>query len=747
LGLNVGKLLIARFGQSPSNDISKLSNLLVKTTERTSILSVESEIQPQKHSTPVRSIEVHQDGTVLTHSEEPVVHVWRTEPVEGRLSYSSFLVGLAGNVTKVRFLSGKGNVAASDDQGNLLQWNIMEQENRRGLVLTVPSRLLSQTMSAEGIQRSIDEQGVLRTLAADLSQEASFIGHTPGAKLTDMAVAMGEPLVATISLVPSSDASGNISEVCIWNTATRDMLQRSMYKTSGSCRIAFVNGDSSVVLGDGKETIMVPVDAGKPANQEKRFGTRLVATHPTIPRLSACIAPSGAVRMVDWQDPSKWDDERYRYFDLAINNRFEPIEAVWAPNGRRLYILFEHGRIARLEWDGASLGNPSWSEEIPAIRSIEQLTPWRFFDFAVKADEDNDRFEINVRSSESKSQTTQVQLIWNWTDARPSIVSEQATSPTKTVPDLDQRTLHDIARSSQGALIAADQEGNLSIARLAQETFSLGRPDCLRASHSTEGNRWATVHKYGIVLLAKIARTDAVTWQQVRHPFASVTQAELSADGSQLALVGKLPNGTSSLMRIDVASLDAADQVQSIERPNISFVRWHPNENEFVTLNMEQNWHRIDTQGRSTKIESEAWRSTLIEQKSRFVNMEWLEDPTGNANKPVLHLAILAQSEDSSRIDLVSLDGAGNASFQPIVSNSAITSFAAAPHENIMAIGDETGTLGIWFVAPSIDQSPRELFTLPGHRGAEVVQLSFSRDGSTILSTDSSLRAIQWRSR
>ena len=114
-------------------------------------------------------------------------------------------------------------------------------------------------------------------------------------------------------------------------------------------------------------------------------------------------------------------------------------------------------------------------------------------------------------------------------------------------------------------------------------------------------------------------------------------------------------------------------------------------------------------------------------QKPRIAGM-WPHEPKG------------------SRIDFVSLDPSSNENFSPILSTSKITSFTTSPNENLLAIGDENGTLGVWFAAPSLDRGARELFTLPGHRGASIGQVSFSDDGNAILSSDINRKSILWKS-
>ena len=753
LGLNDGSILVAKIDQATTRGVSSQQNRLILKPATAATLQIESAIQPKKHSTAVRGIDVHMDGTVLTHSDEPVVHVWRQEPITHRLEYASFLAGLTGNVRHVTFLNDSQNIAATDDSGNLLRWNSVDQEQRRMLVQNVPSPLVAQAMSADGKRRSVDSDGVLRMFGATIgSDNVQYIGHTPGTSVSDMAIAKSEPLVATIASLPLTTGNAGLAEVCLWNTATRTMVHRSQHAAAGECRIAFADNDRRLVVGDGTQTIVIPVGAPDQTKVERRFGSRIVVAHPVNASLAAWIEKSGSVRIVDWQDPSKWDDLGYRYFDLAINNPLEPMEADWSADGKRLFLLFENGRIVRLDWDGYSLANPSWSEEIPSIRSLEQKTPWRFFDFDVKANGvQTDRIDVVHRTSESKPTRIQVQLDWKRSESRVRVPSGDFTSEPRHAIEYARETLHDIARTQQGTSIEVDRQGTLTLTPLGAAPFHLGRPPCLRASHSSDGRRWSTVHADGIVLLATETGSSQVVWHSVNHPFAVVDQSELSADGSRLALVGSLTSGVRQLVRFDITSPVSVTASENGLAPNVQFARWHPVRNEIVLLDSDGKWHRLDSEGMMHEFEFKAAIGSASD--ARFVSMEWLSEPGGKSANGSQYMAVLSRSKESSRIDFLPVDSDLSAdveadqSFQPILSKSVITSFASAPGENVLAVGDENGTLGIWFVAPSVDQAPRELFTLPGHRGSPLVELAFSSDGSTILSSDASRKAVQWRSR
>ena len=739
LGLDDGRLLIAALGSGSG--------------KARDVLTIESEVQPKKHTTAIRGIEVHSDGTILTFGEEPVIHVWKTDSGASNLNYASFLVGLNGNVSNAKFLLGSEDIVASDDLGNVMRWNVVDQDNRRMQSQSTESQLVAQSISPDGTHRSIDVDGVMR-VSRDNKTEAFYIGHTPGARVTDFAVAAERSLVATVAqLLKSGERVA--SEVCIWDCTTRSMLHRSQHDTTGACRLSFVNKDESLVMGDGKETITISLPADYRVTKEKRFGTRLVVAHPTQPSIAAWIAPSGAVRIVDWTSPQKWDDIRYRNFDIAINNRFEPIEAAWSTDGKRLFVLFEQGRIARLEWDGASLSNLNWSDEMPILRSIEQETPWRYIEFSTKpSNNGSDLLFIELRTSDSKANSVRMQMDWGSAESKPRVPSSQSIPPGERTLETDRQDFFDMDRTREGVLIAVDSSGTLTVSTPKEPSFQLGRPRCLKVSQSTDGKRWATVHEGGCVLFTSQSNQGAIEWHQLRHPFAEVTQAEASPDGSRLAVVGKHA-GIGARPR-ELFCFDLSRQI-SVEPgvyrtvSGVDFAKWHPVENTLVMLREDKTWQQMDLLGNKLEIDREAWSRLTKEPGFRFVDMKWLREPktqsTGIEADFTNTMSILSRSSDTSRIDFIPLEETMKGDFQPIVSRAAITSFATAPFENVLAVGDEKGTLGVWFVSPRFDESPRELFTLPGHRGSKVNQASFSSDGFTVLSSDTNQKSLQWRSR
>jgi hypothetical protein len=284
-------------------------------------------------------------------------------------------------------------------------WDVLEQQNRKMQSYETPSRIISQSMRSDRNVCLLDDQGTLRI--GGLNAKAQYVGHSPGALITDMAVASREPLVATIAKLNGlssaySSAGERTSEVCIWDTRDDRMIRRASIASTSACRIAFAENDNTLFICDSRQTYRLPTKNSIEMETEDRFGATFAIPHPQQPNLTALVAASGAVRIVDSNDTTKWDAPGYRYFDLAINNRFPPIESAWSSDGERLYLIFEHGRIARLDWKESTLQNLCWSPVYASIQSLEQEAPWRFLDFVITASDSNvDSIEVVVRSAES----------------------------------------------------------------------------------------------------------------------------------------------------------------------------------------------------------------------------------------------------------------------------------------------------------------------------------------------------------
>jgi hypothetical protein len=516
-------------------------------------------------------------------------------------------------------------------------------------------------------------------------------------------------------------------------------------------------------VGDGEKTFVLLSSSGADVQIESRFGTSIAVAHPTQKSFCAHIASSGSVQIVDSTDASSWDNPQYREFDIAINSQFVPIEAAWSLDGKQLFIVFENGRIARLAWDGAKLDGLSWSDSDKSIQSTEQQEPWRFLDMAVEAfDPNTDRIKVVVRSSDASAECNFVQLNWTRSASKPVLDRKESFQKSVRIMPLESDPVPeskmnlavesdrilDIQSLNAKHSILVDPMG--AVYRFDKDSWSLvvGRPLCLRAARSMMQERWVTMHELGLVMVALKSHGDLYHWQKVQHPFQSVAEACLSPDGKQLAIVGMLANQKSQLLRWNI---DESNQLQESHQPAVDgvlFASWHPQGEGLLVLNQDGKWNLVSESGESEPLATSNWTSSATGSgfAPDLAGVRWLQEPWLPETKNRWHVAILSHQPKGSRIDFVSLDPSSNESFSPILSTSKITSFGTSPNENLLAIGDENGTLGVWFAAPSLDRGARELFTLPGHRGAAIGQVSFSDDGNAILSSDINRKSILWKS-
>jgi WD40 repeat protein len=177
-------------------------------------------------------------------------------------------------------------------------------------------------------------------------------------------------------------------------------------------------------------------------------------------------------------------------------------------------------------------------------------------------------------------------------------------------------------------------------------------------------------------------------------------------------------------------------------------VRWHPQTSQLFSLNEKYRWTvtNIDAANPPSELNDYGWSTKIAVDGFQCYDLQFLNDQQKATTSDPMNLVLLSRSNSQSRIDFIPLNPTATQLLEPIISNIPLETIATAPEEAILATGDSNGTLSIWYAAPSLDREPRELFTLPGHRGSAISQLSFSMDGACILSSDRSKRAIQWNS-
>jgi dipeptidyl aminopeptidase/acylaminoacyl peptidase len=273
-------------------------------------------------------------------------------------------------------------------------------------------------------------------------------------------------------------------------------------------------------------------------------------------------------------------------------------------------------------------------------------------------------------------------------------------------------------------------------------TWAMGRTNAKEFSASALGNRWLSIQNNGIVLLCDIDEHGDPRWRALRHDLGTFLQGDLSSDGSTVALVASSKGSPPSMHLYKITDTPELELVFS--RAEISLAKWHPIDQLLVTVNTEYQLELINSDLQVTSLASDLIGSKS-NGESRVKKAVFFRESWSTQQEPTWHVAVQVDGQDSSKLHFVSLSGLAS-DFAPLELKNRIASVASSTRENVLAIGDVQGNLSIWFAAPSIDRAPRELFTLPGHRGSSIDSLRFTFDGSGLFSSDSARQNLFWKS-
>jgi hypothetical protein len=124
-----------------------------------------------------------------------------------------------------------------------------------------------------------------------------------------------------------------------------------------------------------------------------------------------------------------------------------------------------------------------------------------------------------------------------------------------------------------------------------------------------------------------------------------------------------------------------------------------------------------------------------------------LHEPWKSERPAGWHLVLVIQNGNGSRLAFVPLAVQNTKlGFEDLRLTKKITAVTTHGHDSLLFLGDEAGGVSVWFVSPTLDRAPRELFTFPGHRGAGILDIRLSADGNTLLTSDSQRRSLRWPS-
>lgn len=769
LGARDGRLWYGRFSGSEQSNTMQRGVVTKLPVSMVSMIQVDnlSEVSPRKHTAAIHGIRTTSDNRILTYGDEPVAHVWQHKNRNTMPLHECYLAGLPENVAYSQFADHAKSIVALDSLGGTMTWSINDQMNRQSnasMNSVAPAILVSES---DGEQLWIDEKGTVLTESKKYDSDTSvtdrqYFGHSPGAEITDTCIATTKPWIATVARVRGAALDYLAKdreqiEVCVWNVAEGRLVQRQHIESDRIGRASFVDDDHSVLVTDGTAIHFVDMESlpkqSVRETKDLKFGAALAVTNPNRPSQIALIAKSGAIRILDLNLPSSWNDEAYRYLDLAINNRNEPVHAVWSQNGDRLYVLFDHGGLTRLEWTGDRFTSVQ-SAESADLKCQSPTLPWKYVDALVsQSTESVDALRFCFRSDAAGFGTKET--LWNWSieETKPTSVSVLQTPEEKFLQTngellawtrtnwLPNAEIAGVKRSSDRT-IAILKNGNLAISRnVGEATKLVGRQSCLRASISQDHRRLILCQSNQSIIIGQRFSSKVFDWSNLEHDLDLVQDCEISPDGSRFVILGMRAAKKIMLefeFRAETRELKRLHAIESAEK-----TVWHPERKQFLFLTDRQSLESIGP--------DDQWNLDLAsnwDPKTESISDICLLHEPWNSERPAgWHLVLVIQNGNGSRLAFVPLAVQNTKlGFEDLRLTKKITAVTTHGHDSLLFLGDEAGGVSVWFVSPTLDRAPRELFTFPGHRGAGILDIRLSADGNALLTSDSQRRSLRWPS-
>ena len=746
-----------------------------------------------KHRSPVTKIVADAAGRVITASEsEPVAHVWKYANKEWL--YDTYLTGTPENLAGIGAL-GAGQVLGVDEKGTAILWDVERQKQRLRLQRQskgVPETYASSVQSvvagtSDGMALAIDENGAVDRWslvdgASELidSQRWSYVGHTPGAELVDSAVDLQRGIVITAARLRHAEKK-YLTEVthdwefCIWDAASGAMTRRwtaANRKVAGikgeetiDQRISLVDKGRQILFSSDRETRLVDLESGKENLVKSDFGTFFAVPHPERESLMMLVKRSGAVRLLDLQQASSWENPSLQEFTLAGSSE-TPLRGVWSRDGQRFYLAFSAGGVAAYEWKGGQL-KLTWSnrklEDDPRFEKLRQALLVKSgrvrshldMDLVVDDSSGTDTVYIASRNREQKGATKLLQL--QFAGADPTLVEERLENDVRWLQVQDGKVnlssrLHDSLvldvqriRSRQSfngkIFVSTDSAQVFGLQEGKQQVMSYGRAKLISATGTTDGKSILALLEDGAIW--RFVAADEKPWQRLSYSALGAKRLKLSTDGSKL-LVGS-DNGAK------IVATETGQVLQDLGK--IADANWDAGQGAKLAIAREDGTLEIWSDGQLAPLALKADLTHGAVVDVQFFVESW-DNKQSHSRQ---HLLIQTENALNGRLQFVPLDGA------PIVAEGAGkeaklearaeaktlllgTRVKASPTEGIIVTGARGGTVTVWYATPTYEASPRQLFDLEGHRGGNITCLAFTSDGQTIISADDKQRLFAWLS-
>lgn len=627
----------------------------------------------------------------------------------------------------------------------------------------------------------------------------TYVGHAPQAQFVDMAIDESAGVLVTSARLPalSSTAQGSLAnihtqpssspnrqitqwdwEFVKWDLNSGSMLDRWTRRTSEEQTVSLSHAARYVLYGSDQQTRLKPLqDQNHSDFLRDDFGSSFGSPHPINPHLMMLVKLNGNAMMVDTQDlEESWRRPGYElaeldFFRLATKDD-RPLCGQWSPQGDRYFLLWDSGRITELLWINQqltvgrdlfspdqrldlSLTSKNSSNDLPKNslpNTVRIGSRWNV-DLKIRTAGQHDLVYAAVRFPGAEGLTRLSRLDfpraggevrrvqsdaymrqhhWILTDeAAPQLAVQPLHALLSRVPSLSRDLVG--ARAVGQNVYAIAKDG--SVFRSSQKQVSvLGRPKLLSGTGDQKASTIFTLHQGGVIW-----RGDWTNhqwhWRQLAMTSADAQRITVSPDGTQLLVA--TPTG------IELLSGDTGQPLEPLQdQSQVVIAQWLPSQAASLTAILRNGEIVTQFNGISRKIGQLSGRTP--------VGIHFCSEAWDDENRPTTPwLVVRCQSGEgaiSDELVYFHLEGdhPGEIGSLKLPINTNVVEFS--PTEGLLAIGGQ-GSLAIYFVAPTLGEFGQELFSLPGHAGAQVGQLRFTPDGHSLLSADSSNRLIGWISK
>ena len=745
----------------------------------------------KRHRRDIHQIEI--DSTrqrMVTGSDEAVVHVWRVDPSLGLVDYETFLTGAKGkdsdeNTISRTVLIDNQHVVNVDNRGAAVALDIERQKQRRELMPRDyqavakgihPRGKSSKVLSVLSVDSNavVDlwdlETGKSETISGN-SQLYSYFGHTPGSTLFDTAIDSRKGVVITSAvLTPTAieyagvaDRKKEWAEFCVWDQASGAMLRRWQIEmsdpsqpTPNEPRLTIL-GDDKFYIGNDYKTLVFDYEGAQLfTNQEKKSGATFAVMNPVRPNLVGLFrraAGKGEVRL--WNRESGASPQEA---NAPLGQEGMPVHAVWSEDGKRLYVLDATGKIIPMFFAGDDLRR---SESKPAdfkdAAIVNVLRSYQDVELLVRSNGGVDTVICNVRdvsvvnAGTEKGKTTVFTSEFAVKEDSVVLMSQvqgESQSGLSWLEDISRKVRPEpqilSKRRAGSQVFVALKNGRVYGLSEQGNPILYGRQKFVMSTSDQEGNRLMLLHDDGSILELQI-KPEGSQWKRVEYKVETgEARIALSPDGQQLAAY--------DAERKSIRVLATENGQLLREFKDVTAFEWDPEQGSQLAMLKANGSLALEGD-----VQPLADLSAKLGDTFKPVGLSFFEERWGNdASKK--YIVVQAEGSKDGKLFFVSRSSepgvGGDAGVgeekrpNEVFESSSISKgvkLSVSPSDSILATGDSTGTIGIWFASPTYGIFSR-IYDLEREGATPVERIAFSGDGDTLVSSDQQ-RVSAWMSR